>query len=223
MSQAKQVVVVTCDIVKSRLYAAGDRERLQREILKNWTRVQKHYRAGLTSAARFRVTAGDEFQYICGDWTTALYSLTMLRILARTIDMPKPVLLRAALGGGHVTITGGADPYTRDGSAFRLAREGLDAINKERRLTAVRIQREQAKAIVIESFLPIMDRIYERWTTAQAHVLCMIMTGKSTTEITKALGVSHPTLSIHLKRSAWFEYETAMRGIMAMIHGKYKH
>ncbi len=211
------IIVITGDIVRSGDYDPGARRLLQKELLRGWATVQRQYLDGLKSRFQFRVTAGDEFQYVCRNWKTALNSLTLLRLIAKTVHVEPRVLIRASIANGTASITGSADSYTWDGPAFRRAREGMDKLKRSRRLTALQTGAANPCGQIVDLFLPALDLIYDHWTAAQAGVLRLVMEGLSTEKILKKLSISRPTLSIHLRRAAWAEYQAGFEGTLMLL------
>jgi len=201
------IVVVTGDIVKSRLYSPRERERVQKELLNSWKRVKRFFPEEFRSTLSFRVTAGDEFQYVCGSFTIALTSLTMLRLRMRALGFEPPVTIRAAIGVGTRTVGGSRNSYTQDGPAFRLAREGIERLDKNRLhpLTVVLGLQKDGQTL-INDVLALSDRIYAKWTAAQAQVLLQAVALKPPGDIARALKMSNAAVSTHLRRAAWYEY-----------------
>lgn len=208
------VTVVTGDIVRSRVYTGHDRVTLQQHLKDSWKYTKKKFPYAFNSDFRFRITAGDEFQFVCRDFESALQSLTMLRIYARLADLKPLVTIRASIATGTRNIKGTADPYTQDGTAFRLAREGMDYLNSQRRqLTLVKHHRKSEAADFVNSILPLADRIYVSWTQAQCSVLLLELAGKTGEQIARHLRIKPQSVSKHIQRAAWEQYFLALEGI----------
>ena len=212
------ITVVTGDIVRSRDYVGRDRAKLQRRLIDAWKFTEKRFPVTFGSDFRFRITAGDEFQFVCRDFRTALQSLTMLRIRARLSELKPLVTIRACIATGTRNIKGSADPYTQDGTAFRLAREGMEHLDSLRRqLTLVRHYRKREAADFANSILPLADRVYSDWTHAQCSVLLLNLEGKTGEQIARRLQLDPSTISRHVRRSAWKEYLEALQGITQLF------
>ena len=205
------IAVVTGDVVRSRVYSRTDRELVQQELKNTWKQVRSFFSDEFKSRLSFRVTAGDEFQYVCNSFSIGLISLMMLRVRMRAIGFKPPVTIRAAIGVGTRTVTGQSDSYTQDGPAFRFAREGIEQLNKNKlhHLTMVR-GLQKKRELLTNDVLALSDRIYVKWTAAQALVLLHALMLKPPGEIARELKISGAAVSTHLRRAAWYEYSGVM-------------
>ena len=214
------IAVVTCDIVKSSAYSGSARVRIQEHLLASWKEVQERFNAKLDSELGFRVTAGDEFQFVCKDVKTAFDAVTRLRIKLRCLPVKPLVTFRASIGIGERTVGGQPNPYAQDGPAFRLARQGIEKLKaSSRHLTIVGKSPMSETVETANALLPLTDRIYEGWTRAQAVVLAAAMDSRKGEQIATQLAIKPPTVSMHLKRAAWEEYSNALEKLTISICG----
>jgi hypothetical protein len=216
MKSSQHIAVVTCDLVKSRLYDARDRQNVQRELLKAWISVEKQFSKGLDTRLSFRVTTGDEFQFVAKGFETALLALTYLRILARQIPVRPLVSIRAAIGIGSRSVVSAKSSYEQDGPAFRAAREQIENLKKKRRLTGVAIEKAAVRPLCNDIF-PLMDRIYVGWTLPQAALLRHALLGIGVVEIGNRVRLSRGTVSLGLRRAGWEEYQRGLTAITQLI------
>jgi DNA-binding CsgD family transcriptional regulator len=216
MAEGRETLaVVTGDIVKSRLYAPRDRQRLQKVLLTSWKRVNRFYSAEFESTFSFRITAGDEFQYVCRSFAAAVQSLTMLRLHLRAAGFSPPVTIRAAIGLGTRSVAGTADSYTQDGPAFRHAREGIERLDRNRLHPLTMVQGlPEPRQRLTNDVLALSDRTYVRWTTAQAQVLVYAAALKMPGEIAQTLDISEAAVSTHLRRASWREYAAVIASVV---------
>jgi transcriptional regulator len=210
------ISVVTCDIVGSAKYPGSVRAQMQEHLLKSWESVKAKFADKLDSDLSLRVTAGDEFQFVCKDVGTALDCVTLLRIKCRTLAIKPSFTFRASLGIGERNVSGDSNPYSQDGPAFHLARAGMEELKKGTRLTTVRLQNSRGSE-AIDSIFPVTDVIYEQWTIAQAKVMELAFGGIIGDEIADLLKIRKQAVSKHLQRSHWFEYSLALLGIVLLL------
>lgn len=216
MTSAKLATVVTADVVGSKSYDSASRVRLQKELYRGWNLVESYYEGAFRSEMGFRITAGDEFQYICKNFKAAILSFTMLRAYLRTIPVQPIVTIRAAISTGEIVIRRGKNPYEMDGPAFHSARQSIENLKSWGGLTEVRYEQHDDVAATIGLFLGLMDKVYEDWTRAQAKVIFHRLHGMSGNEIADKLHVAPSTISNHLKRSNWPEYSNCLLGMIAL-------
>lgn len=208
------ITVVTCDIVKSKAYASADRARIQEHLLASWKDVQARFAAKLDSELGFRVTAGDEFQFVCKDVKTAFDAVTFLRIKMRCLDVKPLVTFRASIGIGERTVSGQANPYAQDGPAFRLARQGMEKLKASSRNLTIVSKATPSKAIeTVNAVLPLADLIYEGWSSAQARAIELAFDGFTQERIAAQLGVIPSTVSHRLSRAEWDAYHIGINSL----------
>lgn len=221
--KSETVAVATCDIVHSSRYSARDRRQIQNHLLKSWASVQRDYGPNLLSRLSFRVTAGDEFQFVCRDMATALEIITTLRLKMKCLLAKPTVVFRAAMAWGERAVSGGADPYAQDGPAFHLAREGMERLKQQKeQLTAVASTGENTAAEVISEMMPLLDLLYRNWTPGQCEVILLVREGKSGDAVARRLRISASAVSQRLAATNWRAYARAMGVIQRVLKDEIK-
>jgi predicted DNA binding protein len=86
-----------------------------------------------------------------------------------------------------------------------------------RHLTVVSKDAASKAVETANAFLPLMDRIYEGWTRAQAAVLVLAFENQTGEEIADELNLSPSAVSQHLKLSSWNEYIHALQTITSIV------
>jgi hypothetical protein len=137
-------------------------------VLSAWESAAAQFPGEFESDFRFRFVT-DEFRFVCRDFETALRSLTHLRVHALATESKAKIRIRACIAGGTRSLTDHRDPFAQDGTAFHLAREGLERLRRMRvPLTLVRFENNAGREELINGLLPLADRSYSRWTKRQA-------------------------------------------------------
>jgi len=127
---ASHVAVVTADIIESSRYSQQDRRRLDGILRKAFEDVQQQFRDSIHTRMAFRITAGDEFQFVVSAIPQAFTVLMYLRALVAAGGLLPPIRFRASLGVGEISVPKRASPYEEDGAAFVRSRRGLEGIAK---------------------------------------------------------------------------------------------
>jgi len=97
----KPVAVVTADIINSRSYDAAARARLNDALRRAFNAIVLAMNVALAHLD-FRVTAGDEFQFVLGDPGRALETVFLMRSRLAQEPMEPMVRFRASIGVGPV-------------------------------------------------------------------------------------------------------------------------
>ena len=119
----KPVGVVTADIINSRSYDAAARARLNEALRRAFNAIVPATNVALAHLD-FRVTAGDEFQFVLGDPGRALETVFLMRSRLAQEPMEPMVRFRASIGVGPVQLPAGA---RRAREAVRVGWSGIRA------------------------------------------------------------------------------------------------
>lgn len=127
---ASLVAVITADIIESSRYSQQDRRRLDGILRKAFEDVERRFRGSIHTRMAFRITAGDEFQFVVSAIPQAFTVLMYLRALVAAGGLLPPIRFRASLGVGEISVPKRASPYEEDGPAFVRSRRGLEGMAK---------------------------------------------------------------------------------------------
>lgn len=208
MTDVGHRLVVVGDVAASRQLGAEARRRVQEA-------VRAEARALSDGPFGFRVTGGDEFEWVLpdrpGSWDDLLR--LRLRLACRDGDRP-PALIRVGAARGEVWITGEPDaPYTWDGPCFHRARRGMQRLQAPverahrspkdpfapvqlpRPWTVVETERPEP---LIDATLRLTDDLMSRWTMKQTVVIRALLEGVKQEEIARLAGVSPQAVSQRL-------------------------
>lgn len=122
---ASHVAVITADIIESSRYSRQDRRRLDGILRKAFGKVERRFREGIRTRRAFRITAGDEFQFVVSAIPQAFRVLMYLRALVAAGGLLPPIRFRASIGVGEISVPKRDSPYEEDGVAFVRSRRGL--------------------------------------------------------------------------------------------------
>lgn len=208
------IAVATCDIVKSAKYSRAERAQIQGHLLASWQEAQAKFGDRLDSDLGFRVTAGDEFQFVSRDVKTALECVTFLRIRMRLLKIRPLLTFRASIGLGERSVAGDANPYAQDGPAFHLARAGMEKLkSRHEPVTRILVEKNGRKLALVNAALAVSDVIYLGWTPAQAAVLALANEGLRGEEIASRLRIVSSAVSRRLSRSRWEIYHHVIQSV----------
>lgn len=167
--RSSTVAVITCDIIESSRYSPGDRRRLDALLRAAFRETERTFKKSIHTPIGFRITAGDEFQFVIADVSRALDILTYLRAIVATARLRPMLRFRASIGIGEIAVVARRNSYEADGTAFARAREGLKLLYKgkgpERWTSMVTGQDDKDK--VADAILCLTDYFFARWTSAQ--------------------------------------------------------
>jgi hypothetical protein len=199
----KAVAVVTGDIIDSRTYHAAARARLNDALRRAFDAIVP---ANVALAhLDFRVTAGDEFQFVLGDPERALETVFRMRSRLAQKPMEPMVRFRASIGVGPIRYRparGARDkPYEWDGPAFVRAREGLERIKRDR-WTMVRTSVESIDE-QCDVILGLVDELQRGWTAAQWEAVGWTMQGLNRQQAARKLKIKHQNVSKRLGAAGW--------------------
>lgn len=208
-----RIAVVTADIVGSSRYAATARRNVDHVLRAGFRETRRAYKNALRGRLSFRITAGDEFQWIVEDPAKALETLTYLRAVVASSAPKLRLHFRAAIGIGEIAVRGKGDTYEQDGIAFVRARQGLEAFSGRRgatRWTTITTGQETTDRTV-DAILSIADFHFSRWSPEQWEAIRWTLHGESREAIAKRLRISTEAVRKRLKTAGWPNLEPALR------------
>lgn len=219
---AKTVVVITADIIRSRQYNLASRRKVGELISRVFADdVLPRFKSAMHTKLKFRITAGDEFQWVMKDPVSACRALIAFRAALVCADPKLFVKFRAGLGEGDIAIVQKRNPYREDGAAFILAREALESLSRRTR-KADRWTRlltgSSACDPVIDVILDFVDYFQSRWTVSQWEAIHWAGQGLSREQIGDRLNVRHQNVTKRLLAAQWMRCEaalTALAGVAA--------
>ncbi len=183
ITRAKLFAVIG-DIVKSR--EVEDREALQVKIQSGLDQVNDRYVD--TIAARFILTAGDEFQ---GLMTSPKNLDEIIALLRSAVH---PTQLRFGIGFGSLSTSLRSDAIGMDGPCFYRARSAIENAKLYKILISVDVGKKR-------SCLDIYGLLYSQlrwgWTERQSQIIDLSMIGLSGKEISRKIGISASAVSQH--------------------------
>ncbi len=219
----KRVAVVTGDIIDSRKYAGSARTRLNNALTRGVQLATSTVPRVALTRLDFRITAGDEFQFVLKSPERALEMLILLRSILALESVTPPIRFRAAVGVGAVKYrpsrSAAARPYEWDGPAFVRARSGLDVIKRQRspeRWTTI-ITGTPAVDVQVDVILGLADHLQRSWTSAQWEAIGWTMRGLKRHETARHLKVAHQNVSKRLNAAGWPAAATAMTYIRMLM------
>jgi hypothetical protein len=197
------VAVITADIIGSRQYSGRERGLIDKELRRAIDVATRQYRKFIHTPASFRVTVGDEFQWIVGVPSKAFEILVFLRSLAAGIKVRPMVAFRASIGVGEIAVNTGRSPYEKDGPPFLRSRTGLDfLVDHKRRWTTLTTGDVFCNRIA-ETMLTLLDSFQKRWTQAQWEAIRWTMMGHARKDIARRLRVAPQNVSKRLIAAEW--------------------
>lgn len=197
------VAVITADLVGSTRYQPRDRALITRRLRQAFVLVAKQYPQAVNTPATFRITAGDEFQWVVAAVPDAFDIVVFLRAVVAAIDVDPVVAFRASIGVGVLTVGGGASSYEQDGPAFVRSRAGLTFLGRRRSRWTALVSGEAATDRTADAVLTLLDSFQQRWTRSQWEAVRWALAGLNRTEIAARLGVAHQSASKRLIAAEW--------------------
>jgi hypothetical protein len=206
------VAVLTADVVGSTRYGHVDRQALHAILSSAFRATEQRFPDAWTTGFALRVTAGDEFQGVVSAVGSVVGVLVYLRSILALSGLSSIPELRAGIGIGDVTVSGGSSSWEQDGPAFvraRRALESLGASRREWRRTAICSgdwYRDDAHAAV----LGLCDRFQQRWTRQQWEAVHHTIGGAKTEEVGRRLGIARQNVTKRLRAAGWPAFDAAM-------------
>lgn len=207
-STGARVAVVTADIVQSTRYSPEDRRQLDRLLRSGFREMEKRFLEAVHTRMAFRITAGDEFQWVMSGVPRAFDALMYLRAIAASGGLKPPVRFRASIGVGGISVATRDNPYEEDGTAFVQSRHGLASMTKARgpvRWTKL-ITGEPDIDSAADAVLCLLDRMMQSWTAPQWEAIRWSLLGLKREEIAKKLGIAHQNVTKRLHAASWLHF-----------------
>lgn len=211
------VVVITADIINSRVYRPRDRAAIAKGLRDAIRITSRQYRRDIHTPVSFRVTIGDEFQWVIGTPTKAFEVLLFMRSVVADLKIDPMVAFRASIGVGPIAVNTGRSSYEKDGPAFVRSRDGLDFLNSHRsRWTALIIGDGPADQTA-DALMTLLDSFQQRWTRLQWQAVRLTLTGMKRAEIATRLRVAHQNISKRLIAAEWDVFRVGAESVSQLI------
>lgn len=185
MKPARYVAVIG-DVVGSR--EVEDREELQQRLRELMGAVNQRFPE--TIAARFLLTAGDEFQGLLGGVESAGELCGLLRA---ELD---PVEIRLGFGVGGLATALQLEAVGMDGVCFHRAREALNRAKERGSPVEVATGGDDG---VFEVYGSLYGALRRGWTLRQRLAVDWTMAGLNGRQVARRMGIGPSTVSLHLK------------------------
>ena len=159
---------------------------------------------------KYEIIRMDEFLGLSTSPSRALRSVIMLFSAFRFLsyrELKERLELKICIGSGPVEF---AQDHLResDGTAFRTASDGKDAMKRNQRLKILTTRKELNAEF--ELSCSFMDILIHDWSDEQAEAMFLNLSGKKQMEISKMLGISQPAVNRRLKAA---HFDTARKFI----------
>jgi len=213
------VAVVTADVIGSSRYRPPDRKRLDDILRRSFAEAERRYPTTVHTRMAFRITAGDEFQWVMDDVGRAFDVLMYLRAVVASSHIEPRARFRAAIGVGGISVSRRDDPYSEDGPAFANARVGLQSLDKSRgplRWTAL-ITGKPRLDEAADAVLCLADYLMQGWTTAQWSAIRWSLLDFTREEIAAQLDVAHQNVTKRLHAAGWLHFQVAAKFLRGLL------
>jgi len=155
--------------------------------------------AAETGQLKYEIIRMDEFLALSEDPFRSLRSVVMLFSAFRFLsfkELTEKLELRMCEGIGPVEF---AQDHLResDGTAFRIATEGIKKMKRNQRIMIV--SGDRSLNAELELTCSFMDILIHDWSDEQAEAIFLNLTGKNQIEISQMLGISQPAVNRRLK------------------------
>ncbi|MFO7934683.1 MAG: hypothetical protein R6U78_11440 [Bacteroidales bacterium] len=152
-----------------------------------------------TGKLKYEIIRMDEFLALSEDPVHSLRSVIMLFSAFRFLshkELAGKLELKMCEGIGPVEF---AQDHLResDGTAFRIATEGISQMKRSQRITIY--TGDRALNEELELTCAFMDILIHDWSDEQAEAVFLNLTGKNQIEIGQILGISQPAVNRRLK------------------------
>jgi hypothetical protein len=181
---ATHVAVVTADIIGSSRYSQQDRRRLDGILRRAFEEVERRFRDVIHTRLAFRITAGDEFQFVVSAIPEAFTVLMYLRALVAAGGFCHR-LFRASLGVGEIGVPA-RWPVRRGRDAFVRSRRGLRDRQGGSRVRWFAITEHEIDSTA-DVVLCLVDYMLQSWTVPQWEAIRWSLLGLTREEIARKL------------------------------------
>jgi len=211
LSHPGLVAVATADVIGSSRYGARDRRQLDQVLRRAFREVEHRYPKAVHTRMTFRITAGDEFQWVMSDVSQTFDALMYLRAVVAGAELVPVPRFRASIGVGDIVVSKRDSPYEEDGSAFARSRLGLQAVTKGRgplRWTKLITGASESDAAA-DAVLCLADYMMQGWTTRQWEAIRWSLLDFKREEIARKLDVAHQNVTKPLHAAGWLHFQVA--------------
>ncbi|MGF1670976.1 MAG: SatD family protein [Balneolaceae bacterium] len=196
--------VLTGDIIESSALQKDSREKILQILNNAFSQVYNTIPRSGENLTEFQIFRGDSFQGVLHTPEFALDAALIIRsflmyqsyiILNQTMDC------RIAIGIGTIDFLP-AKSGEGDGEAFRLSGLHLDSFKKGQALGIMTNSREINRELETECSLT--DVIISKWTSNQAQIIPLLISGKTQSEIAVELGIAQSSVSYRVQGAGWW-------------------
>ena len=206
------IAVLTCDIIRSRVYGINQRQQLETQISESFQYACKIIPQAQADYMSFSVTQGDEFQFSIESPPYFYHFLFTFRNRLSLCGIEPIPLFRAGIGFGTRTIEGKSNSYQMDGSAYhnsRYAMNSFDETVNKKRLSIVYFNHPFLDKCC-NTVLAFCDDLERSHSYDQKKAIAQILTGLTYQQAAQNLGVSKQNIDRLLKRANWNLFTQAM-------------
>lgn len=178
------------------------------------TVTQQHLRLGLVRLP-YAVTAGDEFQALCG---------ALDEVPALVLDLRRrmrPFMLRIGVGIGNVPGKIEAPVNRMGGEAFQFARRAIESLKQGDQLKIEALTAFRSSRPVFDTTANLIyglhDTLLVKVTEKQWKTIDQYRSKGRMEAAGHALGVNFTTVSRNLKRSYYWQMKYTIRGMRSLI------
>jgi hypothetical protein len=212
----KVVAVITCDIIQSQKYSNEQRKKIDTLLRREFTTVSKVYKDTIHTPASFKVTGGDEFQFVLAKVEKSYEFLVFYRSLIALVDLTPMLSFRSSIGVGEIAVENKKDSYSEDGKAFHHSRLGINLFrnhkSKGKRRTQI-ITGDAGVDDTLNMVLTYQDMLEGRWTRPQWEAIRWRMILPTYEEIGKRLEIAYQNVQKRVKAANWDEFSQGLEFI----------
>jgi hypothetical protein len=193
---------------------------LDTALRRAFTSAERAFPKAVSTPLSFRVTAGDEFQWVVSDVRAAFDFLTYVRAFTTQCGLDPFPRFRAAIGVGGISVTGGrgADSYQQDGEAFVRARRGLERLQKRGSESWTALITGDARIDrTAEVIFALVDYFQQKWTVPQWEAIRWALLGFTRERIAGRVRVAHQNVTKRLKAAQWQRFEIAAQYLREIL------
>jgi len=209
----KIVAVVTCDIFQSQKYTTEQRKKIDSILKREFKKVAVHYREAIHTPTSFKVTQGDEFQFVLNKPEKSYEIMVCYRTLVALAEIEPVLGFRSSIGIGEIAVENRRDSYAEDGKAFHRSRLGLDRFTSQRsrgkRWSRI-ITGNDALDETLDVILMYQDLLEESWTRAQREAVWWRFQLPTYEAMAEKIGVAYQNVQKRLKAGRWEEFSRGL-------------
>lgn len=204
--------VITGDLINSSKMKNEERDMVLEILKKEFDKLKKEYKLD------FRIFRGDSFQTFTSDPENALTIALVIKTLLNKLQKgggtkkakgSKPYFnARFAIGLGAAEFLK-SSPDESDGEAFRNSGHSLDEMKKKGQQLIIKSPWEEINE-EFETECKLLDAITEKWLTASAEVIYLLLKGYKEQEIANNLNISQSAVNQRKKSANWDALEAML-------------